>query len=383
MNDSVSETDIVIAGGGPVGLYLAGLIGTMGFSVVVLEKKKKIDLHSKSLGIHPVSMELFKELEIADQFLEDGIPIRKGIAFIDRKKIGEVDFSTCPDPFNFILALPQNRTEQILQNWIQEIDSVKLIRGAELTGINQSKKDVSIRYLYQHENHEIRCDYAAGCDGKNSFVRQQSGIQFDGKKYHDTYIMGDFSDNTKIGTKAAVYLHRDGLIETFPLPGRRRRWVVKTDEYMDSPTRHIIEAMVLKRLDHTLLRQKNTMISSFGVEHFLANTFHSGRVALAGDSAHVVSPIGGQGMNLGWLTARRLADTLKTCMDEPDRAESALQTYTEKSRSIAKKVARRAELNMWLGRKSRFPLIRNLIAQVIVSTPLQRKMARIFTMRDL
>ena len=383
MSSIRKDPDIVIAGGGPVGLYLAGLLGTMNYSVLVLEKKMKIDPHSKSLGVHPVSMELFEEAGVAGRFLEDGIQIRKGTACINREKIGEVDFSSCPDPFNFILALPQYRTEQILQAWVKEFDSVEFIRAAEITAIEQFQQKVNVTYNHKNEVLGVTCLYLAGCDGKNSFVRQQAGIQFDGKKYPDTYIMGDFTDNTGLGPDAAVFLHKDGLIESFPLPDRMRRWVVKTDEYIESPSREIVEALVQLRLDHTLVHQKNSMISSFGVQHFLAETFHSGRVLLAGDSAHVVSPIGGQGMNLGWLTARNLADALKTCLDNPESADSALQTFSKKSRSMAKKVAKRAELNMWLGRKRRFPLVRNTIARLIVNTPLQKKMARMFTMRGL
>lgn len=383
MSSIRKDPDIVIAGGGPVGLYLAGLLGTMKYSVLVLEKKTNIDLHSKSLGIHPVSMELFDEVGIAGRFLEDGIQIRKGTACINRKKIGEVDFGSCPDPFNFILALPQYKTEQILEAWVKEFDTVEFIRGAEIITAEQSQQKVNVKYIHKNKEHCVTCLYLAGCDGKNSFVRQQAGIQFNGEKYPDTYIMGDFSDNTGLGPDAAVFLHSEGLIESFPLPDGMRRWVVKTDEYIESPNREILEAHVQLRLNHTLVQQKNSMISSFGVQHFLAETFHTGRILLAGDSAHVVSPIGGQGMNLGWLTARNLADALKTCLDNPEISNSSLQTFSKKSRSVAKKVAKRAELNMWLGRKRRFPVIRNLITRLIVNTPLQNKMTRMFTMRGL
>ncbi|CAN5408801.1 NAD(P)/FAD-dependent oxidoreductase [soil metagenome] len=383
MNKQPLESDIIIAGGGPVGLYLAGSLGKMGYQVIVLEKKSEIDLHSKSLGIHPISMELFDEAGIADRFVNNGIQIQKGIACLDQKKIGEIDFQSCTRPFNFILALPQYRTEQILEKWVIEFDTVQLIRGAEVVAIDQSESHVSVTFSKESSTLKARSQYLAGCDGKNSIVRKSAGIEFLSKKYPDTYIMGDFSDNTGFGTNAVVFLHRDGLIESFPLPKNYRRWVVKTDNYFENPTREMLDALILNRLDHNMNHEKNSMISSFGVQHELAEKFHSGRIALAGDSAHVVSPIGGQGMNLGWLTAKNLADTLKICIEKPDRARYALEVFTKASRKKAKKVARRAELNMWLGQKRRFPLIRNLIARLMVSPPLNRKMAEIFTMRRL
>ncbi|NBC25512.1 MAG: FAD-dependent monooxygenase [Bacteroidetes bacterium] len=377
------QPDVVIVGGGPVGLYLAGLMGSMNFHVIVLEKRLEIDRHSKSLGIHPVSMELFEEAGVQTPFLTSGIAIRKGVAHTDQEKIGEVDFGLCPAPYAFILALPQYRTEQILETWIDDMDTVDLIRGAEFRGIKQNERQVTLTYSLGGEFHELQCSYVVGCDGKNSVVRRQAGLEFTGKTYPDTYVMGDFSDNTDFGPDAAVYLHREGLVESFPLPGNMRRWVVKTDSYIRSPDRAMIETEVMKRVGLNLEHQTNSMLSGFGVQHFLADKLHAGKVALAGDSAHVVSPIGGQGMNLGWLNARNLAQTLKTCLNHPEESRSALKAYSKTARDRAKTVAKRAELNMWLGRKRRFPLIRNLLAQMIVNTPLQKKMARIFTMREL
>jgi 2-polyprenyl-6-methoxyphenol hydroxylase-like FAD-dependent oxidoreductase len=383
MSTQPMQADIVVAGGGPVGLYLAGLLGSLKYNVILLEKKTGIDLHSKSLGIHPVSLELFDEAGIAAHFLENGIQIQRGIACLDIKKIGEIDFSAGPRPFNFILAIPQYRTEQILEKWVKKSGNVQFIRGAELNEIHQSGSSVTLSYTHNNSKHTIRTKYLAGCDGKNSIVRQAAGIKFNGKNYPDTYIMGDFEDNTGFGSAAVVYLHRDGLIESFPLPDSNRRWVVKNEIYFERPTRELLEAYILDRLDHNLNRLKNSMISSFGVQHFLAEKFYSGRIALAGDSAHVVSPIGGQGMNLGWLTAQRLADAFKICLENPSEAGKALSMFNSTCRKTAKKVARRAELNMWLGRKRRIPYMRNLLVRLMVQTPLRKKMARTFMMRDL
>ncbi len=377
------QSDVTIIGAGPVGLYLAGLLGKMEFSVTVLEKKTSIDRHSKSLGIHPVSLELFDEAGISEQFTRAGLAIKKGHAFIDDRKIGTVSFDTCPKPFNYILALPQYQTEEILEAWCQTIDHVTIHRGAALASFSEESDHVDISYSIGGSSETIRSNYLVGCDGKNSTVREMAGIHFQGNSYPDTYIMGDYSDNTDFGPDAAVYLHKEGLIESFPLPDSNRRWVVKTDDYVETPTRETLDNLVLDRLGHSLSGQDNFMISSFGVQHQLADTLSNGRVLLAGDSAHVVSPIGGQGMNLGWITASNLAESLSAIRENGNRSEPILNSFSKVSRSIAKTVAKRAEINMWLGRKRSFPLLRNLIARLIVNTPLQRKMARMFTMRGL
>jgi len=383
MTSSTQDSDIIIIGAGPVGLYLTGLLGMTGFSVTILERKAEIDLHSKSLGIHPVSLELFNEVGLAGRFTDAGLPIRNGHAFVDRKKIGTVSFETCPKPFNYILALPQYRTEQLLEAWCFSLDSVTIQRGATLESFTDTGDHVDVSYAAGDKTINTTCRYLVGCDGKNSTVRKAAGILVQSTPYPDTYIMGDFTDNTDFGPDAAVYLHRSGLIESFPLPDSHRRWVVKTDSYIETPDRETLEDLISRRLNHDLSEEKNVMMSSFGVQHQLADTFNSGRILLAGDSAHVVSPIGGQGMNLGWITASNLAESLSTIRKNKSHAKPILDSFSKISRSTAKTVATRAEINMWLGRKRKFALLRNSIAWLIVNTPLQRKMARMFTMRDL
>ena len=383
MSTPAVHRDVTIIGAGPVGLYLAGLLGKMEFSVTILEKKAAIDHHSKSLGIHPVSLELFDEADIAERFTSAGLAIKKGHAFNDNRKIGTVSFATCPKPFNYILALPQYQTEEILEAWCQSIDYVTIQRGALLESFSQQSEHVDINYTYNGNSETIKSTFLVGCDGKNSFVRKAAGISVKQKPYPDTYIMGDFTDDTDFGTDAAVYLHRNGLIESFPLPDSHRRWVVKTDAYIEYSTREQLEALLRERLNYDLGEQDNFMMSSFGVQHQLAESFNKGRILLAGDSAHVVSPIGGQGMNLGWITAFNLAKSLAAIRDKKGPTKAILDSFSKTSRSTAKTVATRAEINMWLGRKRRYPAIRNFIARLIVNTPVQKKMTRMFTMRDL
>jgi len=381
--NKVFDTDMIVVGGGPVGLYLAGLLGTSGLNVLILEASNQIDPHSKSLGIHPVSLELFDKLKIASFFTNEGVKIQSGRAYIDRKWIGSVDFSTCKKPFNYILALPQNRTEEILEKWVQSIETITLVRGAIVSGISQSEQSVEITYQKNNRDHIVRGQYAAGCDGKKSTVREHAEISFKGKLYPDTYVMGDYPDTTGFGAEAAVYLHRDGLVESFPLPDRMRRWVAKTSSYIEKDRESVLENLIHERTGFDLRGEPSRMISSFGVQHFLAERFHSGRILLAGDSAHIVSPIGGQGMNLGWITAKSASETILKCFDQPEKQNEFIANYSKNAIKTAKQVALRAEVNMWLGRKRTYPFGRNLLARLIVNTPLQKIMAKMFTMRWL
>jgi 2-polyprenyl-6-methoxyphenol hydroxylase-like FAD-dependent oxidoreductase len=377
------RTEITIVGGGPVGLYLAGILLQNGIDCIVLEKKLSIDEHSKSLGIHPVSLELFEEAGIVNQFLDEGLTIKKGIAFWNRDKIGEISFERCPKPYQYILAIPQWRTESILEEWVLSIAPKAIIRGAEVTALNESDDSVHITFQHEGREKEISSRYLVGCDGKNSFIRKALGISFEGGPYPDNYIMGDFSDNTGFGSDAAVYLHKEGLIESFPLPNGHRRWVVKTDEYIENPDSKMLKTLVHDRIGHFLEGCENYMMSSFGVQHHLTEKLYSGRSLLAGDAAHVVSPIGGQGMNLGWIGARHCAKAITKTIESNDQKNIHFEQYSAMHRKISKQVARRAELNMFLGRKETSNQIFKMLVYLLINTRLSHLLAKLFTMRGL
>ncbi|MFU8812888.1 MAG: FAD-dependent oxidoreductase [Balneolaceae bacterium] len=377
------RTDVVIIGGGPIGLYLAIRLLQQGISCTVLEKRSEIDPHSKSLGIHPVSLALFKEAGIEQPFLEDGLPIRNGHAFWDRRTLGTISFAHCPPPFPFILALPQWRTEELLQEALLRLDPDALIREADVTDITQTDEEVTADYIRRGYQHRLHASFAVGCDGKESVTRRQAGIAFPGHPYPDTYMMGDFDDHTAFGSDAAVYLHEDGLVESFPLPNGQRRWVAKTDHYVREPNVYQLAQLVQKRLGNAPDATTNRMLSSFGVQHHLADTCHRGRMLLAGDAAHIVSPIGGQGMNLGWLDAHAAASTIRAALDKPGQYHALFRRYSAGQRGMAKQTARRAEWNMHLGRRESHNALYKAVVLVMLTPPVSQITARVFTMYGL
>ncbi|MCI0400461.1 MAG: FAD-dependent monooxygenase [Gammaproteobacteria bacterium] len=379
-----TDRKVVIVGGGPVGLFLACCLHRVSVSCTVLERDKQPHTHSRSIGVHPVSLELFAKLGFAKDFIEVGQPIEQGHAYIDDTYVGTVSFSSCPPPFGFILMLPQHVTEQILEQRLCGLDPLLMQRNAEVKQCVDWGDRVEVTYKDgSGVSGSVEADFVVGCDGIDSTIRQQAGIGVYGGPYADTYVMGDFADNTGRLTEADIYLHRDGLIESFPLPGRRRRWVVKTDVPIAKCSRNDVEGPVKQRIHHDLSNCENYMLSAFGVQQIITETFVKNRVLLAGDAAHIISPIGGQGMNLGWLDAWDLARALaQICSGSADH-DTVLRGYNTRRIKAARKARRRAEFNMYLGRKPRYPMIRNAVVRVMLSRPLRGVMARVFTMRGL
>ncbi len=383
MNLQNDKYQVAIVGGGPVGLFLACCLTHAGISCIVLEQRSAPVTHSRSIGIHPVSLEQFQKVRLAKKIIGEGIKVRKGLAFYNSTKIGNLSFSSCPPPYLYILTLPQHKTERILAAHLEEMGSTVLRRGTKVTGMSEMRRGIRIQTKKDGKIQEIEAEYVAGCDGKDSFVRQWASVPLRGKKYSDTYIMGDFADNTTLGNKAAIYICNNGLIESFPLSNGMRRWVVKTERYFSSLQRDDIEFHIANRIKHDLSESRNTMLSSFGVEKKFAETMADRRFVLAGDSGHVISPIGGQGMNLGWLDAADLCDCFKQLFSGNGNKNKILADYSKRRLWIAGKAARRAEFNMAIGRKSSNSIFKKGLLHGLINTPVSGFTARLFTMRGL
>lgn len=383
MNDSVSTYPVVIVGGGPVGLFLGICLEQAGIRCRILEKQSAPNSHPRALGIHPPSLEIFKSLGIHKLFIEKGIKIRQGHAFANSKKLGSLSFQACPEPFNYVLSLPQNKTEEILERHLNQLNTNTLVRKASVLDFSREHNHLEVLYKKDGQHKTVRANVLVGCDGKDSIVRKSMGVSFVGKSYQDTYVMGDFTENTTFGNDAAIFLCKEGLIESFPLPGNRRRWVVKTDQYHSSNHRQVIEQAVLQRIAHSLSPTDHFMLSSFGVEKRHAQSMFKKGILLAGDAAHIVSPIGGQGMNLGWLGAWDLSKCLEQIILYQQPAEKELEAFENRRIKAMQNAIKRSEFNMWLGRRTKYPKFRNGIVKIMLNTPFSSLMARLFTMRGI
>jgi 2-polyprenyl-6-methoxyphenol hydroxylase-like FAD-dependent oxidoreductase len=195
--------------------------------------------------------------------------------------------------------------------------------------------------------------------------------------------MGDFLDNTPLGADAHLFFTAAGAVESFPMPEGRRRWIVQTEQRLTEAVSDYISRTVRERTGINLHPADQLNQSSFSPWRLDCAQLHRGRVLLCGDAAHVMSPIGGQGMNTGIADAEFAAAMLQAILQGSQPAEPWLQAYARcrgiAARTAAKRAARGMGLGTWRGVAS--SLLRDLIMRFCLSRgPMATYVGRWFAM---
>jgi 2-polyprenyl-6-methoxyphenol hydroxylase-like FAD-dependent oxidoreductase len=328
---------VVIAGGGPTGMMLAGELTLAGVDVAIVERRASADIiGSRAGGLHARTIEVLDQRGIADRFLAQGKAMQvAGFAHIP------LDISDFPTRHNYGLALWQKHFERILAGWIEEL-AITIYREGEVTGFAQDDTGVDVELSNRQS---LRAQYLVGCDGGRSVVRKAAGIAFPGWDPTISHLIAEveLAEEPEWGMRHdAVGPHSLSKLDERKLDEGGLVRVLVTEPHVGrsgEPTlRDLSEALIaVYGTDYGV--HSPVWISRFTDAARQAAVYRDRRILLAGDAAHVHYPAGGQGLNtgvqdavnLGWKLAQVVKGTSPECL---------LNTYQSERHPVAARVLR-------------------------------------------
>jgi 3-(3-hydroxy-phenyl)propionate hydroxylase len=325
----MNEHAVVIAGGGPTGLMLAGELALAQIDVVVVERRPSQDLAgSRAGGLHSRSIEVLDQRGIADRFLSEGQthPFAGYAGTF-------LDISDFPTRHNYLLALWQNRIERILADWVGEL-GVPIRYGREVLGFTQGGRVVDVEL----DDGSLRCEYLVGCDGGRSLVRKTAGIDFPGWDATASYLIAqvEMDEEPELGMRP----EGGGIGPVNREKGGGPYGVVLLEpgvEHASEPTLSYVREALVAAYGTDFGAHSPIWLSRFTDMTRQAASYREGRVLLAGDAAHIHGPQGGQGLNTGLQDAVNLGWKLAQVVNgiSPD---SLLDTYQDERHPVAARV---------------------------------------------
>ena len=370
----MKEHAVVIVGGGPTGLVLAGELALARVDVVIVERRETQELEgTRAGGLHARTIEVLDQRGIAERFLSQGqlhraAPLAHGF----------VDIGDLPTRHPYVLALRQDRIERILLDWVTEL-GVPILRGREVSGFAQDASGVDVALS---DASSLRAKYLVGCDGGRSVIRKEAGIDFPGWDPSTSYLIAE----AETSEEPAWGFRRDddGIHGIGKMDGGRARIVIveRTLGRGEATLGDLRDALVAIYGTDWGVRNV-TWISRFTDMARQAAAYRDRRVMLAGDAAHVHSPVGGQGLNLGVQDAVNLGWKLAQVVrgTSPD---DLLDTYHRERHPVGARVLRTTMAGTALRRgDERTEALREMLSDLLRADDARRRFAATMTGLDV
>jgi 2-polyprenyl-6-methoxyphenol hydroxylase-like FAD-dependent oxidoreductase len=383
----VAEHEVVIAGGGPTGLMLAGELALAGVDVAIVERRASQDLvGSRAGGLHSRTIEVLDQRGIAERFLAEGqVAQVAGFASI------RLDISDFPTRHPYGLGLWQNHIERILAGWVDEL-AVTIYRERDVTGFAQDATGVDVQLS---DGRSLRAEYLVGCDGGRSVIRKAAGIEFPGWDPTTSSLLAE----VEVAEEPELGIHRDALgVHAFG----RSEYEIRDGEvvYPESGPVGVMvtEAHVGTTSEPTLGELSEALVAVYGTDYGIhsptfisrftdttrqAAAYRDERILLAGDAAHVHSPVGGQGLNIGVQDAVNLGWKLAQVVKRIS-PESLLDTYHAERHPVAARVLRTTMAQVALMRvDDRIDALRESVAELLSMDEPRKRFAGMMSGLDI
>jgi 2-polyprenyl-6-methoxyphenol hydroxylase-like FAD-dependent oxidoreductase len=333
----MESTNVLVVGAGPTGLTSAAALTARGVRTTLVDAQPEGANTSRAAAVAARTLEVLEGIDVSERLVKNGIQARKFSIRDHGRVLIPLDFSALPTNYPYTLMISQADTERLLLERLEELGGV-VVRPKKLIAVRQ---DVDGAVASFDDGDEIRAQYIVGADGMHSAVRAAAGIGFRGHAYPESFALADvrLTGDVPVGEILLCYA-RAGLLVVAPLPGERYRIVAPVHDAPAQPSRAFVQQLLDSRgLGPARLVVDDVLWGShFRIHHRVADSYRSGRLVLAGDAAHVHSPAGGQGMNLGIQDAVALAGVLDLVVG--GESDDLLDAYNEARRPIARQVLR-------------------------------------------
>jgi 2-polyprenyl-6-methoxyphenol hydroxylase-like FAD-dependent oxidoreductase len=332
------DTDVLIVGAGPVGLFLANECARRDLRYRVVETRPTQSTHSKALAIFPRTMEIFDMAGIVNPFLEVANKVTKVAVISHGRSLAHMPFTPDESPYSFVAMVPQDVTEKLLVEQLQRKGGTVEYQ-TEFISASQQSDHVEVVLNHQGQSHTLTTKFVVGCDGAHSAVRHLLNLPFEGAEYQSLFILADIeTNNTLPADELQLCPSEFGPVAIFPMSATRRR-IVATVETMegDAPSLELVRQVLAQRAPKEIEALKMYWSSYFRIHHRQVAEMRKERMFIAGDAAHIHSPFGGQGMNTGLHDVWNLVWKLDLALKGYGNDE-LLNSYSTERRPVIKGV---------------------------------------------
>ncbi len=339
----MSSPKIIIVGAGPIGLYCANECLRYGIHCEIIEKNPTLSEHSKALGVHMRTLELLLPLELAQKFIEQGNPFERIRIHKNGKVLAHISLKGLDAPLDYPIILPQNQTEALLhENLVQK--GLEVAFNTELMDLEQTETGVTVTLKDASGTQQKTFDWVIACDGAHSKIRKLCAMDFKGGRYNQNWWLADVELDWVLDIHTLSGFFSDaGACVCFPIKGKLHRFVTPLPDDCHEPLNlENFEAQIRNKVQIPFKINKAIWLSAFRISHRQIDNYQKQRIFFAGDSAHIHSPAGGQGLNTGLQDIQNLIWKL-ALVTQHNASEALLKTYNDERHKVGEHLLKQTD----------------------------------------
>ncbi len=375
---SKNEIEVLIVGAGPTGLTMAIELARRNIPFRIIDKGSTASVHSKALAIHAKTLEIFYSMGLASEFFKHGHKVNKLNAYINQEPRLALSFNYLTGtPFPYVLVIPQSETEKILTKHLESMGCT-IEHKKELVQLTAKKDYVEAVIQEGKKQEKINANWLIGCDGPHSKVRQELDLPFSGCRYDEQFLLADGELETQLASDQGHLFLEEFPIALIPMPQNQWRIISTYPSHFALPKTPEVKKILQEQLDkatpETVKIKSLGWTSVFAIHRRIVSKMRHKRVFLAGDAAHIHSPIGGQGMNTGIQDAYNLGWKLAAHI-QGNVEESFLDSYQAERYPVAAGVLHGTNVAMKtvMAHSSWVRKTRDFIAPLVLNIPYAQK----------